>query len=96
MATKLRFSEIGDNGVRYLFTMGGRNPVRYFGAADRIVTYGNTSFAEVIQRLDAEGGLYQFDPASYTNQTVIAALEQYGDDRQAELAAKAAKRKARA
>lgn len=92
---KFAYSDIGDDGVRFLFAMGSRRPGRYFRAVDALVHYGSKSVAEVLQNLDAAGGLYQYDPDSYTGAPLRAALEQYGDAREAELAAKAARRKAR-
>lgn len=99
---KVDYKEIGREGVAFLQSMGSRNPGRYFRAVEVLVSYGGTTVGEVLQDLDANGfeyngqhwSLYTFDPDTYRGEALRAALEEYGDAREAELAAKQAKRRA--
>jgi len=100
---KFKFSEVGLPGVAFLQAMGSRQPGRYFRAVDALVSYAGSSVGEVLQDLDANGfdyagqhwTLYTFDPDTYVGDALRAALEEYGDAREAATAAKLAKRKAR-
>lgn len=100
---KFKHSEIGDAGVAFVYAMGSRQPGRYFRAVDSIINYPGSSVGEVLQHLDANGfeyaghhwTLYTFDPDTYTGAALRAALEEYGDAREAEIAAKKAKRRGR-
>ena len=90
-------------GVAFVQAMGSRKPGRYFRAVDTIIRYPGSSVGEVLQDLDANGfdyagqhwTLYTFDPDTYVGDALRAALEEYGDAREAATAAKLAKRKAR-
>lgn len=96
-------TEVGLPGVAFVQSMGSRKPGRYFGAVERIIRYPGSSVGEVLQDLDANGfdyqgahhTLYTFDPDTYVGVALRAALEEYGDAREADAAAKKAKRKAR-
>lgn len=100
---KFSHKEIGLPGVAFVQAMGSRFPGRYFGAVERIISYPGSSVGEVLQDLDANGldyggqhyTLYTFDPDVYAGPALRAALEEYGDAREADAAAKKARRKAR-
>lgn len=99
---KFSYNEIGDEGVAFLHIMGSQKPARYWRAVEGLVNYGGTSFGQVIQNIDANGiqpggrHLYSYDPATYAGSALRAALEDYGDAREAELKRKAeARRKPR-
>lgn len=95
------YKEVGAAGVAFVQSMGSRKPGRYFGAVERLIRYPGSSVGETLQDLDANGfdyagqhwTLYTFDPDLYVGDTLRAALEEYGDQREADAAAKKAKRR---
>lgn len=98
---KFTYQEIGREGLAFLHGMAMRQPGRYFRAESDMVNYPGTSVGEALQDLDANGlevggahfTLYTYDPDSYPEGMLRAALEEYGDRREADLAAKRARRR---
>jgi hypothetical protein len=101
---KFKLQEIGDEGLLFLHRMGSDKPARYYRATLDLVSYpGGASFGSEIARIENNGvqtaaghcSFHQYDPARYVGDALRAALEEYGDAREAATAAKLAKRKAR-
>lgn len=101
---KFKLAEIGDEGLLFLHRMGSQKPARYFRATLDLVAYpAGSSFGTEIARIENDGvqtanghcSFHQYDPDNYRGTMLRSALEVYGDQREAELAAKVARRKAR-
>lgn len=100
---KFRLAAIGDEGLLFLHRMGSNRPARYFRATLDLVIYpAGASFGSEIARIENNGvmtanghvSFHQYDPDQYQGDALRAALEEYGDAREAATAAKLEKRKA--